>query len=481
MKTISQILNESIQYPEDSINKISTTELKDYYAVTKKFLSDDGKAVVEWLIRHPKYATELGRRSKHVLGDFMNRPAPEDEEQRELWKNLRKLNKESRLLEVPNFLSKEQFDDILNREISLDEIVLDLKSEKGRNAVVRKYTPLVHHICRQWVGKSNLDYDELVGQGMLGLTYAMNNYGKYNGNDDEDNNKKRKSYTFKSYAAYRIQIEIKEGIKHYSHTVRVADSEQARERKVKGFNTKSHTISGDAPVGGPDKDGNTKSRFDTMDLGETPDLNLNKKDEDELWSKINDILLKKFSKKELDIFYHGEGLWDHEKIAKKDLAKKYKMNSSNISYYIFKIKQFLLTNKECKEIFADLNELYAEDRQYKMSQEQDVYIINDYNQTNYYEGMEDNLSWKISKWFDRDISEKRKFNKLLNKCKKKKYVSDNDIDEYLNETNLLIEKFVQFIEDDVKKIVESDDIAKARADYRYSFKKILEYLVYSNE
>lgn len=473
MKKFTNFINESIQFPEDSVGKISTNDLKDYLSITKKFLSPEGEEVVKYLILHPEYI-KLGN-SKNPLGDFINRTMPAGEE-KSLWQNLRKLNKEGRLLECPCFLNKKQFDDILNKEISLDEIVLDLTSESGRNKVVRKYTPLVHKICRQFVGKSNLDYQELLGQAFLGLTYAMNNYGKY-GEKSKTDKSNVKSYTFGQYAAERIRIEILEGVKHLSRTVRVASSAQGKEKKTKGYITKNNSVSGDATIGHDDK-GNNKTLFDTIKDVDDPDYNLNKHDEDTLWQKINNLLLKEFSQKELDIFYHGEGIWGHEKMKKKELAKKYKVVESNISYYISKIKKYMATNKKCRELLADLNELYAEDRQEMMSQEQDIFVERAEHEVE--EGFEENLDFKIKTWFNRDKSEKIKFTKLLNECKKTGVVSDNLIEKYLEDTNFLIEKFVDFVEDDIKKVIP-EDYSNAPNDYKYSFKKIVEYLVYSNK
>ena len=63
MKKLSQIINEAKQkldIQDDTINYISTPELQKYIEIANKFLSEDSKKVIGWLIDHPNFVEDLG-------------------------------------------------------------------------------------------------------------------------------------------------------------------------------------------------------------------------------------------------------------------------------------------------------------------------------------------------------------------------------------------------------------------------------------
>lgn len=375
MKKLSSFVNEAkavMDVQDDAMNFVPAAKLKQYLAIADKFISVEAKEVINWLIaNNSTYVKELGS-----LQDFYSKGKPKDLKLQELYKWIGKLNKANRLLEVPTFMSDDQLTGILKKEISPDEILLDLNSQKGRNEVAKKYTPLVWKIARGFNGKSGLSLDELFSAGMEGLVYAMDGYGKSAAEtqkkrnkhrteeeiadlmNDEENKSKRKSYTFLQYAAYMIRIVILEEIKNKSRLVRVPVSVQNKERKETGRNTKNNTVSGEEPVGG---DEGGKGIFGKIDSKEDADANLDQQDIQKLWKGIVKMLQDKFSEKQLDIFYSMNGLFGHEKLKGKEIMKKYSMkNPSEISNNNWKVLNYIQTNKTLKKAFAELYSLYKE-------------------------------------------------------------------------------------------------------------------------
>lgn len=374
MKKLSQFVVEAktIDVQDDAMNFIPSPKLKQYLTIADKFISVEAKEIINWLIaNNGTYMKEIGS-----LQDFYGKGKPKDKNFQDLYKWIGILNKKNRLLEVPTFMSEDQFNAIISKEISPDEILLDLRTKRGRNAVAKKYTPLVWKIARGFNGKSGLTLDELFSAGMEGLTYAMDGYGKSaeetqkkrmkNKSAEEiaelvsdENNKKRKSYTFLQYAAYLIRIVILEAIKNESRVVRVPVSVQNKERKETGRNTKNNTVSGEEPIGG--EDGDKKGIFGKIDSKDDADANLDKEDIEKLWKGIIKMLEKEFSEKQLDIFYSMNGLFGHEKLKGKEIMAKYKLkNPSEISNSNWKVLNYIKTNKNLKKAFAELYSLYKE-------------------------------------------------------------------------------------------------------------------------
>jgi len=81
------------------------------------------------------------------------------------------------------------------------------KSQKVMPKSIESYMPLVHSIASMVSGKGlprNIQYDDLVSDGTVGLMKAWENF-------DPDRGVK-----FETYASYRVRGEILDGLKHYS-------------------------------------------------------------------------------------------------------------------------------------------------------------------------------------------------------------------------------------------------------------------------
>lgn len=358
-----------LEIQPNSINYIDKNSLEKYLSIADKFLSQPAKNVIKYLIdNNNKYISELGSDlDENALVAFYNGPIPTDPELKELYKNIGLVVKSGRILEIPVFQTKEQFEAIIMKTESPDSVIMDLESESGRNAVAKKYEPMIHKICRQWLGKSNLDYDSLLSAAYNGLVYAMNNYGKKTSHSKVDD-ETIANYSFSQYAAYMIRASILEDIKNLSHTVRIPISQQSKERKDTGRNTKNNSVSGDKTIGGGDE-GNSKTLFDTIGGYEDGDKDMNQKDMDKLWKTLYKHLESKFDKTTMDIWYSSNGLNGYEKLKGKDIAKKYGIVPSNVNYYNFKVNSYIQKNPKIMQLLSQLHELAKESLSMKDNEE----------------------------------------------------------------------------------------------------------------
>lgn len=375
MKTLSHIINESKQpldIQDDTINYISGAELRQYLVIADKFISADAKDVINWLIDHPNYVDDIaGPNADNALATFYDNGVPSTPVMKELYKSLGKVIKNGRMLEIPVFQTKEQFEAILDKTVSPDEIILDLTTEKGRNEIAKKYEPMAWKIARSYVGRSNLDLEELYAIGMEGIVWAMNKYGKKNDKSsasDED----VKAYTFHSWVSYCIRIAILEAIKDQGHLVRVPRSQQSKEKTEKGHMTKNYSISMETPVG-RDKDGNSRRLSDKIGDYERAGKSLEDDDNARIWEHIHKLLKKKFDERTLDIFYDKWGVNGHKKLSGKELMEKYGFNAqSNINFVCSKVINYMMKNPETKEALLELYE-FVESRNHDNDMEDNVF------------------------------------------------------------------------------------------------------------
>lgn len=366
MRSISEVINEAkakINIQDNTIGNISAEKLDKYTEVAQRFLSPETQGIIMWVKDNEEEVKEMVKKAgdNNWLAEFYNAGVPKDEKKKSLYKAIGTIIKNNRLLEIPFFQTKEQFDGIINKEVSPDEIILDLNTPEGRNAVATKYNNLVWKIARSFMGKSNLTIDELYSAGLEGLTLAMNRYGKkteYSKVDDDH----IKTYTFLAFAAQNIKNMILHSIKNDSHIVRVPVSAQQKEKRELGHNIKTRSVSGDKPV--KDGENGSKSMFDFMSStdggGETAASAINKADEEKIWKEIYAELEKKFNPQTMDIWYSFNELNGHKKMKNKDLGKKYNMMPSRVTYYLYIVNSYILKNKRLRELFMDLREIVSE-------------------------------------------------------------------------------------------------------------------------
>jgi len=385
MKNFSQFnevkSEKELNIQDNTINYIGVDDLKSYLTIANKYLSPETKEIIDWLIvNNETYLHDLDPKgtSDNALAAFYNRGIPKDDDLKELYKCIGKVKLADRLLEIPVFQTKEQFQDIVNKKISPDEVLLDLKTESGRNKIVQQYTPLIHKIVRQWIGKSNLGVDDLLSVAYEGITYAMNKFGKRKVRDENgkwveaEKDDKTAKYSFTQFAAYCIDNSIREEIKHSSHLVRVPASQQSKERQEKGHNTKKYSVSGDIGIGKNDS-GNTRTLFDILDTGENGYKGINNDDLDKLWKAVYQKLNDNFKERDLEIFYSSFGLNGHKKIKGKELAKKYGIGESAITPIKKKIINFIKNDKMLWAAFNEILDIVGEAKQDKYNEDDQYY------------------------------------------------------------------------------------------------------------
>lgn len=378
MKTFSKLDKNSsknkFNVQDNSIGYLSVEQLKKYKETVSKFLLKDTKDIIDWLIvNNASYISELpgADTNDNALAGFYDNGKPNKDNLKELWDKIDNVVKNGRTLEIPVFLTKDQFEKIINNKISLDNVVIDLVSERGRNDVTKKYQPLIWKIVNQWAPKTVLSREDLYSAALEGFVYAMNTYGKKSKTRlkkeqnmsaeeiQEFEKKLHSSMTFGQYAAYMIRTQITETIKDLSRTVRVSRSAQQREKKATGTIKSVNTVSGDSVVT-TNKDGNSKTMFDFIDSTDDTSKNLDNEDLNKLWRKVYDKLESVFDKKIMDIWYSYNGVNGYAKLENKELAKKYNVVPSNITYYLSKVNNYIRKDKNVYRAMLEIYELMKE-------------------------------------------------------------------------------------------------------------------------
>ena len=353
MRKLSKTINGGVSnISQKAVGNLTKEELEKYLAVNKNILSKHTKEIINYLLDNGIEMLANKNDSNNPLLDFYINSGSSNST---LYANLKALDEIGRLKEVPVFMTRDEFNSVINGNAALDTIVLDLSSEKIRNKIAKAYTPLVHKLAKQWYGKMNYDYDELISIGYKGLVYAMNTYGK-KGNKSKADEESIKKYSFIQYAAYCIRNSILNSAGD-SHVVKLTKSDMKKEKDEKGFNAKSHSVSGDRVVGKNGDDG-SKTVFDFIDAGEDADKNMDVQDLQKLWKEVYDELEKHFSQQTMDIWYSFNGLNGYEKIKNKDLCAKYNMIASNITYYVHQVNAYI--KKHLMHKMIDIYELMKE-------------------------------------------------------------------------------------------------------------------------
>lgn len=396
--------SKGLEVQGDSVNFINVKDLNKYLDMVGDKITDEALSIIGWLIEHnDTYVDDFG--GDNALETFYSKGIPSDENLKKLYGWIGNLKKQGRLLEVPVFQTREQFDGILKKEFALDEIVLDLETEKGRNAVAKKYEPLVHKIANQFHGKSALDDEELFSNGLLGLTMAMNDYGKPSktaqeqlekdiaaarkaaeeeGSEmtpDEAEEKLRKDFeeannkkgsSFKSYASWRIRQAIQGAIANESHTVRIPVSQQAKIKKEFGQIAKSYDVSGDDPLKGhKDDDGNTRTLWDVIGDMQGTGSGLDKEETKLAKEKFMKALKKKVGERNYEWIENAYKSDDDEtKIPNGEMAKKWKVTAGLVSSVCSKaaIKKLIMSDPELKKLAYDWFERFEESLHDEMEQ-----------------------------------------------------------------------------------------------------------------
>lgn len=287
-----------------------------------------------------KNIDEIRLANKGSLSNLVKKYNIPDEELQTLWKLLKELKNNIRLL--PQYQTPQEREAIQLGKISMNDLVVDLTTPTGRNEATKMYMPMIYKIVNQYAGKSRMSKQELISAALQGFTDAMNNW---------DNSSDKKHVTFKTYAAYRVQQQILNDINAYSHSLSGTNWYAA-----KNFSSYLDAVSLD---GMPTNDeGEFKNDY-LAALGETDKTVAS--NEEHYWEELYQLIENTFKQRDIDIFYRYFGLHGYKREKSKDIAKSMGMSEGNIRNSIInKIIKFLQKNNKAIRILSDIQDMYNE-------------------------------------------------------------------------------------------------------------------------
>ena len=266
---------------------------------------------------------------------------------------LQKLGNNIKLL--PMKMSEREREELIAGRKAMDDLTMDLETEKGRSAVIKQYGPLVYKIANQFIGKENLDKAELISVGFEGLTHAMNTYQKpidkseLRMTPEREEVEKAKKTSFKTWASYKIRWAILGEIYDNSRTIRMSYNDR-RNAYAKGETT-NLTTSLDGMAG---KDGEEGSMQDHIAGLATTDT-LTASEQQKRWDKLFDELGKHFSKRDMVVFLKYFGLGGEKEEKGKDIAAEFNMTPAMVTHIVTKkILPYIKSNEDLMDIMSDL-------------------------------------------------------------------------------------------------------------------------------
>lgn len=254
---------------------------------------------------------------------------------------------------IPTLQNPDETEGLLNGSKSIDDVTIDLETEKGRARVAKTYMSLVMGIANKYRG-SGLDWNGLVSAGMLGLTNAMRDYRTpdYYANleGDEADAKKYKKLSFKQYAGWRIKQQILNDINEFSRTVRITQYQY--KKNVDSGNTKGNfnSISIDQHTQDEDDRGMAIDRM----IGASSSSTENDFELSDTMKQLKKILEKQFSQRDCVIFYKVFGLFGYEDMKQKDIAKELGVTPALVNIITKKIISHLQSSPGAKKYLQEL-------------------------------------------------------------------------------------------------------------------------------
>ena len=268
---------------------------------------------------------------------------------------------------LPQLLSAYQREAVIAKKIDPNDLTLDLETERGRNAIAKKYIPLIEKLVKQFEGKSALSKEEIRSAAMTGLVNAMNDYKNP---EEMEKAGKEGNLSFTSYAAYRIKQQILKDIDNFSRDVKISKYYQGK-LKDEGEDT-NREFSIDALFANDDDDkAMSVDRFFQLS---DEDNSLEMREKEEMYAKLFKRIESKFSSRDCIVLYKVWGVNGHNKEKVKDIAKELGISSPAIVQICNRIIKFIASDKYCQDlhkayeslvddyVIGKLFEVYKEDR-----------------------------------------------------------------------------------------------------------------------
>lgn len=306
----------------NKVNKVIPSLVKDVIHLTNKYNLLDKNSI-----------EEIRLASKGSLKRLSDKYSISVEEMESFWKMIKELK--SNIYLLPQYMSPQEREMLELGKLSMNDLTIDLTSYQGRNVATKMYMPMIYKIVNQWVGKSNLSKPDIISAALEGFTMAMNEWDR------------SKNVPFKTYAGTRVRQAILNEINSNSHSLSGFNDYAFK----KGYSADASSL--DSMVSGDDEFQQDRLAA----LGSTDDeyTEISEKD----FKLLYEILEKKFSQRDIVIFYRFFGLNGYQKSKSKDLAREFGWSEGNIrNSVINKIIKYLRTNPKAQEILDQLHESY---------------------------------------------------------------------------------------------------------------------------
>lgn len=398
MKNFSNIIEEGRRRTShDSVNLLSH-EIADYSKKMSKKLPED---VVKALYLLQKYNITDGEAVDEIVASNNSRLKTLAEELNISYQDIQvlktvlvELGNNIKLL--PMKMTPREREELIAGRMAMDDLTMDLESEKGRTAVVKQYGPLVYKIANQFVGKENLDKAELISAGFEGLTNAINTYKKPIDDEEIEDKAEReeaekaKRTSFKTWASYKIRWAILAEIYDNSRTIRMSYNDR-RNAYAKGETTNlTQSLDGMRGKDG-DEDGSMQDHIAGLATTDT----MSATEQQKKWDKLFDELGKHFSKRDVVVFLKYFGLGGEKEEKGKDIAAEFNMTPAMVTHIVTKkIIPYLKSNEDLMDILSDLLNVRMESlmvsNMYKLSKDLYEALLSD----DVYLMLEEILRWK---------------------------------------------------------------------------------------
>lgn len=227
----------------------------------------------------------------------------------------------------------------LNKQVEKQGI-----TPKNYNEAVKNYQGLVWMITKQFIGKSQIPAEDLMGSAWEGLFWAVDDYNE------------KSKLTFKQFAGFRIKYAILAAIENEGRLVRLPKSAQQRERAKLGYNMKYDHVSGENPIKGSGTSVKN-TYFDMVPGNDNVSDSIENTDMTNLMRRIWLNVEKKFGSRDTEIFKMFYGFETGEKLKAAEIAEAVGCTKVQVSQAVKRIKDYMKTNTAMRRALSELRDI----------------------------------------------------------------------------------------------------------------------------